>query len=33
MLDAIAGHPVTSEALEEALEMIAEEGNAGGYFS
>lgn len=33
MLDAIAGHPVTSETLEEALEMLTEDGNLGGYFS
>ncbi len=33
MLNAIAGHPVTSETLEEALEMVAEEGNKGGYMS
>lgn len=33
MLDAIAGHPVTSEALEEALEMVVEEGNRGEYLS
>lgn len=33
MLNAISGHPVTSETLEEALEMVAEEGNQGGYMS
>lgn len=33
MLNAIAGHPVTSETMEEALEMVAEEGNQGGYLS
>lgn len=32
MLNAIAGHPVTSETLEEALEMVVEENN-GGYLS
>ena len=33
MLSAIVGHPVTSETLEEALEMVVEEGNGGGYLS
>jgi dihydrolipoamide dehydrogenase len=33
VLSAIAGHPVTSETLEAALEMVVEEGNRGEYLS